>query len=229
MKDAGAGKFILLFLFIVAMDLLGNISGLSFLNLVFKPLIVSSLVGYLYSRRDFTQSASSLAIIGLCMSWVGDCMLIFQEKKTLFFIGGLLSFLIAHIFYILYYVRSSREVRERKLPGMNLYRILLLAYGIGFGLLLNSHLGALKVPVFAYAAVLVLMNLFALNRYGRVSGTNFKFVMAGALLFAVSDGLLAINKFVISIPLAGIWIMCTYAGAQYLIAQSVLIANTKDN
>jgi uncharacterized membrane protein YhhN len=138
----------------------------------------------------------------------------------LFFIGGLVAFLLAHVFFIVYYLRSSGPATGSKLKSKPVLMVLFGVYGIGFGVLLYPWLGALRIPVFAYAAVLVVMNVFALNRYGKVSTVNFWEVMGGALFFTLSDSLLAVNKFVTPLPLAGIWIMITYAVAQYLITRS---------
>jgi len=39
----------------------------------------------------------------------------------------------------------------------------------------------------------------------------------GAILFMLSDSVIAVNKFVLEIPLSGLWIMTTYTLAQWLI------------
>jgi len=221
MKKLFPDNFLFLYLAIVAGDLLGDVCGSFILNLVFKPLIVSSLLVYLITRKRPGRRGFPYAMAGLFFSWTGDCLLIFQSRNVLFFILGLLAFLVAHIFYIVYYIRSAELKREHKFRAQPVFILLFLCYGLGFGWLLNSHLGALKIPVFAYAGVLIFMNIFALGRYGKVDRTGFQLVMAGALLFAVSDGLLAINKFVTLLPMAGVAIMSTYAAAQYLIAKSI--------
>jgi len=223
MKKNAPALFLYVYLAFVAGDLIADWSSSFFGNLIFKPLLAGSLLVYLLVSRENKRPASGFAMLGLFLSWIGDCLLIFQERNQLFFIGGLLSFLIAHIFYIAYYIRSSSAQAEKKLPGKGVCLFLIMCYGIGFGFLLNDHLGPLKVPVFAYASVLVLMNCFALLRFGKVDRRSFQLAMAGALLFAVSDGLLAVNKFVTTLPHAGLWIMSTYAAAQYLITQSVFI------
>jgi uncharacterized membrane protein YhhN len=47
-------------------------------------------------------------------------------------------------------------------------------------------------------------------------------VSAGAILFALSDGMIAVNKFAFEIPGQQILIMSTYITAQYLIVQGLL-------
>ena len=66
------------------------------------------------------------------------------------------------------------------------------------------------------------MSIFAINRYGKVNDKSFKLILVGAILFTMSDSLLALNKFLQPIPLAGVWIMASYAAAQYYITKGVL-------
>lgn len=103
----------------------------------------------------------------------------------------------------------------------------MMLYGTIFYLLLYNNLGGLKVPVFVYTTVLISMNIFALNRFGKVNDKSFQLIMIGAICFALSDSLLALNKFLIPLPLAGVWILATYAAAQYFITQGVLSKSNK--
>jgi uncharacterized membrane protein YhhN len=70
--------------------------------------------------------------------------------------------------------------------------------------------------------VLTLMVLNAVFRYGRTSSAGFWFALAGAVLFMISDSLLAINKFMNPLPQASLFIMLTYIAAQYLIVEGIL-------
>ncbi len=217
-------QFLLFYALCVLGDLIATVTENFWLNLVFKPLIVSSLLLFLFNQTRV--KGASFALGGLVLSLLGDCLLIFQDLNGLFFIGGLLSFLVAHLLYIVYYLKSAAAASSKTLRLKPLLLVLFGVYGLLFCYVLYPNLGALRVPVVAYASVLLSMNIFALNRYGKVSHDNFKGVMTGALFFTASDSLLAINKFVHPLPLAGIVIMSTYAIAQYLIARSTLPAKT---
>jgi uncharacterized membrane protein YhhN len=222
MKSFLKKNFNILFVAIVVMVLYASATECFILDIIFKPLIVISLLVYLFINDGQKGKAAMLAISGLLLSLLGDVLLVFQGQQSLFFIGGLISFLTAHLLYIFYYLRSSNTIATKKLKNKSIYFLLMILYGIVFCFLLNDKLGALKVPVFIYTSVLISMNIFALNRYGKVNDDSFKLIMIGALCFASSDSLLAINKFLIPIPLAGIWIMATYAAAQYFITKGVL-------
>lgn len=222
-------KFIFVFAPIVLMVLCASISGNIFLDIVFKPLIVISLLVYLFVNEGHKKKAASFAVGGLVFSVFGDILLIFQEYHSSFFIGGLVSFLIAHLLYIAYYIRSSGEVGKTELKGKFVFFLLMLVYGAAFYALLYNTLGDLKFPVLIYTVVLIGMNIFALNRYGKADDKSFGLIMTGALLFTLSDSLLAVNKFLFSLPLAGVWIMVTYAAAQYFITEGIVSAAREMN
>lgn len=222
MKNFIKKYFIPLFILIAALVLYAGSTHNFILEIIFKPLIVISLLVYLFIQEGHKEKVVGYAISGLVLSLLGDVLLIFQGQKALFFIGGLVSFLLAHVSYILYYLRSSDTIAVKKINNKIIFVLLMIIYGVVFYLLLYNNLGELKVPVFVYTGVLIGMNIFALNRYGKVNDKSFKLIMIGAVCFALSDSLLALNKFLLPIPLAGVWIMATYAAAQYFITQGVL-------
>ena len=227
MKITLQKKFLTIFFFINVVVLFANATQNFVLDIIFKPLIVVSLLIYLFIQNAHKGKAVVFALGGLFLSLVGDVLLIFHEQ--LFFMLGLICFLIAHLLYIFYYICSSEFVSTKKLKNKTIFILLIIVYGILFCSFLNDHLGVLKVPVFVYTSVLISMNIFALNRYGKVNDKSFKLIVIGALCFALSDSLLALNKFIIPIPLAGIWIIAAYSAAQYFITQGVLSTATINN
>jgi uncharacterized membrane protein YhhN len=58
----------------------------------------------------------------------------------------------------------------------------------------------------------------------KVSDKSYQLVLIGAILFILSDSLIALSKFVVNIPLSSLWIMATYVVAQYLIIQGLLVS-----
>jgi uncharacterized membrane protein YhhN len=88
--------------------------------------------------------------------------------------------------------------------------------------LLYPGLGGMLLPVLAYMVVLLSMGIWAHKRRGATTAVSFTLVSAGAMLFVISDGLIAINKFAFEIPAERILVMSTYIAAQYLIVQGLL-------
>lgn len=214
-------------IFVGAGELLSQLFDVTFLHHLCKPLIMISLVVYYWvSTKEKEIFRSTILLTGLIFSWAGDVSLMFQGE--LFFILGLVAFLLAHVFYIFAYRHHQLEVRDT-LQGI--YRIrysfpFILA-GTGLIVILYPYLGSLKIPVIIYALVLVLMVLNSLFRLGRTNTQSFWLVFGGAVLFMVSDSLLAINKFMTPIDFSGFWIMLTYITAQFLIVEG-LLSHEKD-
>jgi len=153
-------------------------------------------------------------VAALVFSWAGDVFLISSD----WFIAGLISFLIAHIFYIIAYQKTGAA--NGQLKPLDILKF--VAYGILLIWIIYPGLGNLLVPVIIYALVLLGMGVWAHKRRGETSAISFKLVATGAILFALSDGLIAINKFAFEIPAERILIMSIYMAAQYLIVQGLI-------
>lgn len=129
------------------------------------------------------------------------------------FIVGLVFFLFGHIFYIVAFTRI------RKVPPPKTAMLLLLALGIVMaawvgGNVFKSGNYVLTVAILCYIAVILTMALSAIQ-------TKNKIIISGAILFLLSDSILALNMFVADIKHSSILIMTTYYSAQCLFALSV--------
>jgi len=153
--------------------------------------------------------------------------LLFESRDPLFFICGLASFLLTHIFYIIYFlnIRSQNISLLKKQP---LWALLVIGYGAGLVWILFPHLGAMKIPVMAYAVVISSMLISSLYVLGKINKAAGELYVLGALAFVVSDSLLAINKFYQPIPYAGVFIMLTYCVAQFLIVCGFLTVKSQN-
>jgi uncharacterized membrane protein YhhN len=212
-----------LFVLASVAELASHIFDLAMVHLLSKPLLlIWLLVYYVYSTKQ--DILSKMVLFALSFSWLGDVLLIFESEGEQYFIFGLLAFLVAHVFYMLAYKQHRYEDETKALIGVQRFRFsfpIILA-GTGLITVLYSHLGDLKIPVIAYALVLVGMVVNALFRFGRTSTPSFAMVFSGAILFMISDSLIAITKFLEPIAYGGFWIMITYVAAQYLIVQGLI-------
>ncbi|MGD0341839.1 MAG: lysoplasmalogenase, partial [Bacteroidales bacterium] len=66
------------------------------------------------------------------------------------------------------------------------------------------------------------MLVAAINRYGNVRKPSYILVLCGAILFVLSDSLIALNKFGFPFIFSSIAVMSTYIAAQYLIVAGIL-------
>jgi uncharacterized membrane protein YhhN len=93
----------------------------------------------------------------------------------------------------------------------------LAIYAICLFLFLKDSLGMMLIPVFFYMLVILTMAASAFFRKNKVSTLSYHLVTFGAVLFVVSDSLLALDKFHRTLPFGGVLIMLTYTLAQYFI------------
>ncbi len=212
----------LLYLFFIdfLLELLSTTNNLNSLGQFSKPLLMPALaVWFLFSSYGFSTTRYYI-LFALLFSWLGDLLLMMEDKNPVYFIAGLVSFLIAHIIYIFFFL-SIRKTEKIKKPW-NIFRIAAVAlYTTAFYFLLYSHLSDLKIPVLVYAIIISVMLITAMH-------TSFKplrtaqWWLIGAALFVTSDSLLAYNKFYEHFPLAGFFIMLTYGLAQFAIVNGSL-------
>ncbi|KYG90068.1 hypothetical protein A0U40_07450 [[Bacillus] sp. KCTC 13219] len=175
-------------------------------QMVFK-LIPMILLIILALRSHGEKSYKSIIIGGLVFCAIGDYTL-------QWFIVGLCSFLIGHLFYITAFSKTN----NRQTPVSA--KVVLIIYGLSMMLWLASTIlrtgdAVLTIAVCAYIIVILLMGWTSFR-------TASSFAIIGAFLFIASDSVLAINRFITDIPYAHILIMATYYGAQLFIALSIV-------
>jgi alkenylglycerophosphocholine hydrolase len=162
---------------------------------------------------------------GLLFSSFGDLFLELQELEgfDFFFICGLGSFLIGHIWYIGAYASGEINLRASLLTPPTIF-------ALGMIFVLFPHLDEdLKIPVCVYACVIGMMAGVALCRDSPSDdksvrlefNTSYVLGVLGAIVFVISDTTIAVDKFMFTIPNAKIFIMVTYYLAQLGIAMSV--------
>jgi uncharacterized membrane protein YhhN len=212
-------KNLLTLFFIVALGELVSIAlGIELLGFICKPLIMISL-GCFYWFAMKKEERSLVVVAGIIMAFAGDVLLMLPSQ----FVPGLIAFLISHLLYIVAYRQHRDDVDESPLKGVHTIRLAfpIVLAGTGLVIILYPALGDMRIPVIIYAIVLALMVLNALFRFGRTSAASFWMVFSGAVLFMISDSILAINKFLSPFEEAGFVIMLTYMAAQLLIIRGL--------
>ncbi|MDT0557396.1 lysoplasmalogenase [Ichthyenterobacterium sp. W332] len=219
--------FSILFFVIVLIELLiGSLESFQSLHYFAKPAIVLSLIlFFVKASKSLSKFIKNLTLLALIFSLFGDILLMFVDKSPHFFTFGLVSFLIAHIMYIMVFLKH----RNRSMSFIG-FMIFLLIYAVGLFYLLKDGLGDMLVPVIIYMLVILSMSTSAYLRRAKVENVSYYLVLFGAVLFMISDSILALNKFYQTIPMSNFSIMITYALAQYLIILGILkitVTNSK--
>ncbi|TXE10578.1 lysoplasmalogenase [Gelidibacter salicanalis] len=212
-------QFAFIFSCLLSAELIcGSIASLATFHYITKPSLLISLLIYFYTQsKSLNTTTRLITLLALGCSLLGDVFLMFDDRFAIYFILGLLSFLLAHVFYSIVFLKN-RNV-NRNAFGLSL---ILLLYALGFFYLLKNSLGHLLIPVIIYMIVILAMVITSYLRSGKLSQLSFILVFIGALLFAISDSILALNKFYMPIHFSALFIMLTYGLAQYLIVLGLL-------
>ncbi len=194
---------------------------------VLKPFLLPLLLVAVYFTEGFTTK--KILLTALLFSWIGDIILLFADKGEIYFILGLVAFLVSHVFYIVLFSKQtiSKTISNKLSFGAGIGLILL--YFFGMITTLGPKLGPLTVPVVVYAVVISTMLFFALKGSYQWKSIPYHFVLIGAVFFISSDSILAFNKFYQPIPYASFLIMITYLAAQYGIVWGILNLNQKNS
>jgi len=180
---------------------------------VFKPLTMIFIILIAIQLGVSHLSIYVYAILlGLLFSLIGDVFLMLPSDL---FILGLISFLIAHLFYIVAFSFGKRF----KFSFWSLLPFVL--YGILMFGILSPYLGEMKLPVVAYIGVILIMGWQAFDRWNLTRDRFALLAFIGAVLFIFSDSVLALNKFREPFDIARVLNLSTYFFAQWLITLSI--------
>ncbi len=212
--------WILLFIAALAAEILGVQLQNETMQLIAKPLLMPPLAMYFLGNTHADGTGlKPWVLLALFFSWLGDILLLFQEKQSIFFLLGLSAFLLAHVSYIIYFHKIRLREGIRSNPW---YLLLVVIYYITLMLILSPFLGEMKLPVRIYGIVISFMFMLAMH----VSSVRRQFsgywMLTGAFLFVASDSILAFNKFYMPLPSAGFLIMITYGLAQLFIVEGAV-------
>jgi len=206
-------------------NLFSQVIKVQVLEFVTKPLIMLSLlVYYLTGKSEKSNLLTYLMIGAIIFSWLGDVILMLQAYNEVLFLFGLGSFLIAHLFYIFVYRKTVGDQDSAESKSFIRTRIVFLIFvGLALLYMLFPTLEDMLFPVAIYTMVIITMAIAAVMRKGRTTDKSFIMVYSGALLFVMSDAMIAIDKFLNPLVQARLLIMATYIAAQLLIVKGILL------
>jgi uncharacterized membrane protein YhhN len=207
---------ILIYFLVLTVHCVCIYSGMETLRIITKLLLVPVLAGWLSAQGG--RRIPGVVYAGLVFCFAGDVLL--AGKGDLYFLSGMLCFIIAHICNSIYFVKlqDPRHSRLREAFAAAVVLILLSAVVLT---VLNSTLGSFRIPVLVYMVIISIMAILAANTAasGAFRSIALRFFIPGAGLFVISDAILAINKFMAHQPMLDMVVMVTYAGALYCLAR----------
>lgn len=183
------------------------------LAMALKGLAVSPLA--LIALRRATGWDQWLLGGALAFSSLGDVLLAMRGR----FVYGLVAFLLAHLLYVPLFIRQWPPQPFRAAPWKLIVTGLVIVYAAVMLWWLLPLRDGLSAPVAIYLCVLTAMVSTA-----TLADFETAWVTVGAILFLISDSLIALNKFkgLFGPVSSGLLIWATYYNAQYLIALGVL-------
>ncbi|WP_299528558.1 lysoplasmalogenase [uncultured Lutibacter sp.] len=208
------------FVLVSVLDIVGVIFEIPILVYIFKPLIILSLLFlYVFSLPKRLK----WYVIALEFSFFGDVLLMFSGE--LFFMAGLISFLMAHLLFIKIVISRIKKYSLSKV----IFSI--IPFLIVFSLLifnLKDSLHEMLWPVIIYGLTIATFGVVSLIDFLNTKSKKSLIMLSGAIVFMISDAVLAINKFHTQDHLFEISIMITYVLAQYLIYRSMILEKNND-
>jgi uncharacterized membrane protein YhhN len=177
-----------------------------------KPAALACMVAAAATLDPGDGTVRTWFVAALVLSLLGDVFLMLPQDL---FVFGLASFLLGHVAYI---VGMSVDGLHAGGVGLGLVLVSLAAATVGIVILRAVAAGeerALLGPVAVYMAVISAMVVCAF-------GTGHATAIAGALLFYVSDALIAWNRFVRETKHGRLAIIVTYHLAQTGLLLSLL-------
>jgi uncharacterized membrane protein YhhN len=208
----------ILFFSISTLDIIGVWINNFWMQIIFKPMIILSLMALYFFTAE---KKNNWYLLALAFSFLGDVLLMDKNNMFLF---GIVAFLITQILYIIIIVK---QMVKPSLFHKYLYAFLFVNYVVYLLSLLKPNLGELFYPVLVYG--------IAISTFGLVSTLNYVtkrtrpslILMLGAVLFIASDSMIALNKFHEPQTIYPVAIMVTYVLAQYLIYRFMVVKGEK--
>lgn len=205
----------LLFFIAATADIIAIVTGNEPLETYAKPMLLTLLaVVYLVS----VKKPNFWYVLGMFFCFIGDVLLMFKGAN--FFMYGIAAFLLAHVVYI--------KITAGFLPKELTSKMITSAFPFVFFFailmyLIYDNLGEMLIPVVVYGVTISTFGSVAFLNYREEKSTENLWLFVGAIIFILSDSLIALNKFYQPNEIYGVSIMITYILAQFLICKAMIV------
>lgn len=204
-----------LFFIAAIADVWGIITANETLQTVAKPMLLTLLaLVYLVS----VKKPIFWYVFGMFLCFVGDVLLMFDGAN--FFMFGLSAFLLAHVVFIK--VTSNFLQRDLTVKMISSAFPFVIFFGV-LMFLIYPNLGEMLVPVAIYGITISTFGSVTLLNYRSEKSTENLWLFIGAIIFILSDSLIALDKFYQPNEIYGATIMITYILAQFLICKAMIV------
>ncbi len=196
------------------------------ISIPFKPYWGSILVKWLpiglltglawYHRKKPHVTVLTLALL---FHGIGDIIIELEGENTLLL--AILPFLIGHLLYALTFQKDRNDLAALTVWEKGII-VIIITYGLFFGIFLSFHLQLLYLlAVIPY--IIVILSMVLLSVMARYTE---KIIVLGALLYVISDSLIALTTFVMPWPWSPLLTWPTYFFGQLFITVGYLSEKT---
>lgn len=195
------------------LSLAGEYRSNSSLSGVGKLVASSAYIAATLSLEALGTEYGRVLLVGMAFCWLGDLLLVSKNRQILF-LAGLISFLLGHLAYI-----GAFAVRGISIPVLAVALVVMAVFAWRVLSWLNPSLDPrMQRPVWFYVLAISAMMAMAAATFSAHGGMV---LLAGSLLFVISDLAVARNRFVAPDFINRAWGLPTYYAAQLLLAASV--------
>lgn len=176
---------------------------------VAKPAVMVALIAAATALTPADPTVRTAIVVGLTLGLIGDVLLFYDQ-----FLAGAAAFLLGHLAYLVAFLLTPLSV-----PW-------LVAGAVAVGVLIGTIAGPVvtgareRSATVGRVVVVYLIVIGAVLVFG--VGTANPWVVAGVVLFTVSDALLAYGRFVAPAPGGRVAVHVTYHVAQALLVASLV-------
>ena len=186
---------------------------------IISKIFIMPLLFLIYISLTNKKNRSKLLMYGIIFGWYGDIFMLAPSSSPLI-IGGILSFLIGHLFYIIKTMKNSSIKVYQK--NINYIFLILILFSYICYIILNYVKegfikGKILIPGIIYLAIIGIFNASSLfNLITNFNISNFQ-ICIGSMLFWTSDFILIRMMFYELLYYYHFIVMTTYMLAQTLI------------
>lgn len=208
---------LVIFLLVLLMHCLSIQVEMTQIRNVTKVILVPLLMIHLLINRSF-RLLGYLPLIALLFSWIGDILLLGDEPA--FFLSGMIAFVMTHVSYSFTFLKIQ-QVTPKDRSYFIIPLLALLVFSLLVFFYLKDDLGSYLLPVLLYMIFISLMASLAIHTRAnrKIETLSLYTFIPGAILFVVSDALLAINMFKLHHIVLDVLVMLTYGLAQFFITR----------
>lgn len=175
------------------------------------PIVLLAACCHAGISKAKTEGSAAYAryiAFGLGLGSLGDVFLDMNDIFPATFLPGLISFFMGHTWYI--WAFATQPIAHSAAVAVPF----LVLPGAVYAYLFPSLPSDMVVPVAVYCTAISLMGYYAAVRATKCTGSFF-WTLAGALIFLLSDSILAVGRFKTPLPFTKLWVMLTYYAAQW--------------